>query len=246
MNCSSSSVFFSSTSTIFNSTNSSSSLHQSSESTTTTTTTTTRCSVPTCTHDCAELRHQIGVLESKLDIFHLQLALKAVPRRIRRCMNRSIDPSSTPTTSKSPPPPLPIVTTPPPLAAPLREPTVASWLRDCVGLPQHEATFLQHDLTSMLVVKMLTDADLKEIGISLGHRKLLLAAIVKLNQKNNNTAQLPPTATFSNTKNDTNSDANANSNANANVNVNLSMKHDQANNWSALLDDERDLPPGEC
>jgi hypothetical protein len=30
------------------------------------------------------------------------------------------------------------------------------------------------------------------------------------------------------------------------VNVNLSMKHDQANNWSALLDDERDLPPGEC
>jgi hypothetical protein len=206
------------------------------------------CSAPDCTHDCAELRHQIAVLESKLDIFHLQLALKLVPRRIRRCMNRSNNqqPPAAAAPRCNSPPSLPTVTTPPPLAQ-AREPTVSTWLRDTVGLPQHQTAFFQNDLTSMLVVKMLTDADLKEIGISLGHRKLLLAAIAKLNQQAGTAMTSAPhvTASFANNSNSTSNSnldsiANSNSNSIANANANANSI------GRAFDDDDRDLPPGEC
>ena len=53
---------------------------------------------------------------------------------------------------------------------------VEEWLRG-LGLAQYAAAFAENDIDFTLLGK-LTDADLKELGISsLGHRKRLLAAI---------------------------------------------------------------------
>ena len=55
---------------------------------------------------------------------------------------------------------------------------VEEWLEG-LGLAQYAAAFAENDIDFTLLGK-LTDADLKELGISsLGHRKRLLAAIAE-------------------------------------------------------------------
>jgi class 3 adenylate cyclase len=56
---------------------------------------------------------------------------------------------------------------------------VASWLRN-LGLERYEAAFRENGVTAE-VLSLLTADDLKELGIAaVGHRRLLLAAIAKL------------------------------------------------------------------
>ena len=55
---------------------------------------------------------------------------------------------------------------------------VEEWLKG-LGLGQYAAAFAENDIDFAVLVK-LTDADLKELGMSsLGHRKRLLAAIAE-------------------------------------------------------------------
>ena len=55
---------------------------------------------------------------------------------------------------------------------------IAAWLRE-LGLERYEAAFRENDVTSAILPE-LTDQDLKELGVSLGHRRLLLKAIKAL------------------------------------------------------------------
>jgi hypothetical protein len=55
---------------------------------------------------------------------------------------------------------------------------VAVWLRN-LGLQQYEALFRENDIDAEAVGD-LTDADLEKLGVTLGHRKRLLKAIVSL------------------------------------------------------------------
>ena len=55
---------------------------------------------------------------------------------------------------------------------------VAEWLEK-LGLGQYAQRFAENDI-SFAVLPDLTDQDLKEIGVSLGHRRQLLRAIAKL------------------------------------------------------------------
>ena len=57
---------------------------------------------------------------------------------------------------------------------------VADWLEK-LGLGQHAKSFVEKDI-SFSVLPDLTDQDLKEIGVLLGHRRKLLRAIVDLNR----------------------------------------------------------------
>jgi hypothetical protein len=52
---------------------------------------------------------------------------------------------------------------------------IESWLDD-LGLSQYAETFLKNDV-DLRALPHLTEADLRELGISLGHRKIILAAI---------------------------------------------------------------------
>jgi class 3 adenylate cyclase len=52
---------------------------------------------------------------------------------------------------------------------------VAAWLRE-LGLERYEQAFRENDIASA-VLPELTDYDLKDLGVSLGHRRLLLKAI---------------------------------------------------------------------
>jgi len=56
--------------------------------------------------------------------------------------------------------------------------TIDSWLKD-LGLGNYAATFLKNDVDCR-ALPHLTDADLRELGVSLGHRKTILAAIEDL------------------------------------------------------------------
>ena len=56
---------------------------------------------------------------------------------------------------------------------------IADWL-DKLGLGQYAQRFAENDI-SLSVLSDLTDQDLKEIGVSLGHRRQLLRAIAELN-----------------------------------------------------------------
>ncbi|HEX6143902.1 MAG TPA: AAA family ATPase [Geminicoccaceae bacterium] len=56
--------------------------------------------------------------------------------------------------------------------------SVEEWLQD-LGLGQLAATFIENDI-DLQVARDLTDRDLRELGLSLGHRKKLLKAIVEL------------------------------------------------------------------
>ena len=56
---------------------------------------------------------------------------------------------------------------------------VASWLRN-LGLERYETAFRENDVGAE-VLGLLTADDLKELGVAaVGHRRLLLAAIAKL------------------------------------------------------------------
>ena len=58
---------------------------------------------------------------------------------------------------------------------------VSEWL-DGLGLSQYAANFAKHEV-GLQILTELSDADLKEMGISaLGHRKTLLKAINLLRQ----------------------------------------------------------------
>jgi hypothetical protein len=52
---------------------------------------------------------------------------------------------------------------------------IAAWLRQ-LGLERYEQAFRENDIASA-VLPELTDQDLKDLGVSLGHRRLLLKAI---------------------------------------------------------------------
>ena len=55
---------------------------------------------------------------------------------------------------------------------------VAAWLRE-LGLERYAQAFLDNDIAPA-VLPELTEEDLKELGVSLGHRRLLLKAIKEL------------------------------------------------------------------
>ena len=52
---------------------------------------------------------------------------------------------------------------------------IETWLED-LGLGKYAATFLENDV-DLRALPHLTEADLRELGVSLGHRKIMLAAI---------------------------------------------------------------------
>ena len=58
---------------------------------------------------------------------------------------------------------------------------LAPWLHS-LGLGMHAQSFAKNDVT-FDVLCCLSDADLKELGLSLGHRRILLAAVNQLRQK---------------------------------------------------------------
>ena len=55
---------------------------------------------------------------------------------------------------------------------------IAEWLAK-IGLERYAAAFVDNDI-DMSVLSYLTDADLEKIGVSLGHRRKLLAAIAEI------------------------------------------------------------------
>jgi class 3 adenylate cyclase len=55
---------------------------------------------------------------------------------------------------------------------------IAQWLEK-LGLGQYAQRFAEHDI-DVSVLPYLTDADLEKIGVSLGHRRKILAAIAEL------------------------------------------------------------------
>ena len=55
---------------------------------------------------------------------------------------------------------------------------IASWLAK-IGLGRYTPAFIDNDI-DVEVLRYLTDADLEKIGVSLGHRRKLLAAIAEL------------------------------------------------------------------
>ena len=55
---------------------------------------------------------------------------------------------------------------------------IGNWLRQ-LGLERYAQAFRDNDIVSS-VLPELTDADLKELGLTLGHRRLLLKAIEEL------------------------------------------------------------------
>src|SRR5215813_9167959 len=65
---------------------------------------------------------------------------------------------------------------------------IADWLQQ-LGLGQYAQRFAENDI-SFSVLSDLTDQDLKEIGVSLGHRRRLLREIANLGQ----TTAAPPSA----------------------------------------------------
>ena len=55
---------------------------------------------------------------------------------------------------------------------------IAEWLAK-IGLERYKPAFIDNDI-DVEVLCYLTDADLEKIGVSLGHRRKLLAAIAEL------------------------------------------------------------------
>ena len=55
---------------------------------------------------------------------------------------------------------------------------ITEWLAE-IGLERYAPTFEENDI-EVSVLRHLTDADLEKIGISLGHRRKILAAIAEL------------------------------------------------------------------
>ena len=57
---------------------------------------------------------------------------------------------------------------------------IADWLEK-LGMSEYAQRFAEDDIDA-LVLQHLTDQDLKELGVSLGHRRKMLAAIGKLSK----------------------------------------------------------------
>ena len=57
---------------------------------------------------------------------------------------------------------------------------IADWLAK-IGLEQYAPAFANNDI-DVSVLRHLTDADLEKIGVSLGHRRKMLAAISRLSR----------------------------------------------------------------
>jgi len=55
---------------------------------------------------------------------------------------------------------------------------IADWLKK-LGLSEYAQRFVENDI-DVSVLPHLTDQDLKELGVSLGHRRKMLAAIAEL------------------------------------------------------------------
>jgi class 3 adenylate cyclase len=55
---------------------------------------------------------------------------------------------------------------------------IADWLKK-LGMPEYTERFVKNDI-DISVLRHLTDQDLKELGVSLGHRRKILAAIAEL------------------------------------------------------------------
>jgi class 3 adenylate cyclase/predicted ATPase len=69
---------------------------------------------------------------------------------------------------------------------------IADWLAK-IGLERYGPAFIENDI-DVSVLRHLTDADLEKIGVSLGHRRKILAAIAELNDSPKNKAS-PSTET---------------------------------------------------
>src|SRR5215469_5692925 len=69
---------------------------------------------------------------------------------------------------------------------------IAEWLAK-IGLERYTPTFIDNDI-DVSVLGYLTDADLEKIGVSLGHRRKLLAAIAEIAGAKATPAE-PPTET---------------------------------------------------
>jgi len=63
------------------------------------------------------------------------------------------------------------------MSAPATQP-IADWLAK-IGLERYALAFANNDI-DVSVLRHLTDTDLEKIGISLGHRRKMLAAIAEL------------------------------------------------------------------
>ena len=66
---------------------------------------------------------------------------------------------------------------------------MADWLKK-LGMSEYTERFAEDDI-DFSVLRQLTDQDLKELGLSLGHRRKLLAAIAELSGGAATPAQLP-------------------------------------------------------
>ena len=55
---------------------------------------------------------------------------------------------------------------------------IEDWLKK-LGMPEYARRFTENDIDTS-VLRHLTDRDLKELGVSLGHRRKMLAAIAEL------------------------------------------------------------------
>lgn len=69
-------------------------------------------------------------------------------------------------------------------------PTLEEWLTG-LGLEKYAGTFAANDV-DIRALPHLENADLQELGVSLGHRKVMLAAIVELREAQEASARAPP------------------------------------------------------
>ena len=67
---------------------------------------------------------------------------------------------------------------------------IADWLGQ-LGLEQYAQRFAENEI-DVSVLRHLTDQDLKDIGVPLGHRRKILAAIAELNDRPAPTSTAPP------------------------------------------------------
>ena len=69
---------------------------------------------------------------------------------------------------------------------------IAEWL-ETLGLPEYAQCFADNDIDTS-VLRHLTDQDLKELGVSLGHRRKMLAAITEMGNSSAAAAPAPSNA----------------------------------------------------
>jgi hypothetical protein len=76
---------------------------------------------------------------------------------------------------------------------------IAEWL-ETLGLSEYARRFADNDVDTS-VLRHLTDQDLKELGVSLGHRRKMLAAIAEMGNSSAAAAFTPPNATAAPSRN---------------------------------------------